>query len=165
MNVAPIRRDAVQLVRCARSGNPQLRRTILADYGIGEFDHPIIDLVVHLAYFVHELTEDNLKPDSTWLDIRYRNLICGPYGDAHMFVQSAFNGDWTEFWEHVHDYTDGLPEDVGRHGRRGVDELLWELAYLGNTVQRTVPEAYDNWPEDFFQAHFELDLGVDDDEL
>jgi len=57
----------------------------------------------------------------------------------------------------------GLPEDVGKHGRQGVAELVWQLAFLGNTVRRTPPESYDNWPEDFFQAHFELDLGADDE--
>lgn len=163
VNVAPIRRDAVQLVRCARHGNAQLRLTILSDYSIGEHDHPLIDLITHLAYFVHELVVDNPDPDSDWLEIRYRNLVCGPHEDAHMFVDAAFNGDWEPFWETVDEYTADLPDGDDKSSREGVGQLIWELAFLGNSVHRTVPEVYANWPEDFYQAHFELDLGEHDE--
>ncbi|GJN99544.1 hypothetical protein NJB18091_30160 [Mycobacterium marinum] len=165
MKITPIRRDAVQLVRCARHGNSQMRNAILIDYGIQEHDHPLIDLIIHLAYFIHELVEDNPKLDSDWLEIRHGNLVCGPHEDAHRFVQAAWEGNWPEFWKHVQDdYTDDLPdEDTGKHGRNGVEELIWQLAFLGNSVMRTGPECYDNWPEDFYQVHFDLDLGEHDE--
>ncbi|OHT93179.1 hypothetical protein BKG60_07245 [Mycobacterium syngnathidarum] len=159
-----MRRDAVQLVRCAKHGNPQLRHTILADYGIEDHTHPHIDLFTHLAYFVHELTAHCARDDeTTWNNTRYQNLVCGPHEDAHMFVDAAFRGDWEIFWSNVHEsYTDDLPEDIGKYGRRGIEELIFELAHLGNSVLRTLPDCYKEWPEDFYTTYFEMDLGEHD---
>src|ERR1700731_2128171 len=43
MDRSPVRRDTVQLVRCARQGNQTMRLHILEDYGIEEHTHPLID--------------------------------------------------------------------------------------------------------------------------
>ncbi|PEG58504.1 hypothetical protein CQY21_21550 [Mycolicibacterium boenickei] len=141
-----------------------MRYAILADYGIDEHDHPIVDLLIHLAYFVHELVEDNPKTGSTWMEIRYNNLVCGPHEDAHRFVNAAFEGDWEAVWNNIRHYTDDLPDDVGKHGPKGAGELIWQLADLGNSVLRTVPEGWDEWPESFYQSTFEMDLGDHDED-
>lgn len=164
MDRKPVRRDAVQLVRCARHGNRTMRLHILEDYGIGEHTHPLIDLITHLAYFVHELTEHCAQDDEeSWHRTRYQNLVHGPHEDAHMFVDANFAGDWDAFWDNVWEsYTNELPDDIGKYGRKGVEELIFELSYLGNSIMRTLPDCYDNWPEDFYTTHFELDLGQHD---
>jgi len=141
-----------------------MRLHILEDYGIEEHTHPLIDLITHLAYFIHELTEHCADDDeSTWNNTRYRNLVHGPHEDAHMFVDAAFSGDWEAFWTNLAEsYTDDLPDNIGKYGIKGIEELVFELATLGNSVLRTLPELYDEWPEGFYTAHYKLDLGEHD---
>jgi hypothetical protein len=144
--------------------NPRMRLNILQDYGIEEHSHPLIDLVTHLTYFVHELTEHCAQDDEeTWNSTRYKNLVCGPHEDIHMFVDACFNGDWDAFWKNLwENYTDGLPDDTGKYGRKGTEELIYELAFLGNCILRTLPDCYDEWPEGLYKSHFEMDLGEHD---
>ncbi|WP_406817404.1 hypothetical protein [Mycobacterium sp. M23085] len=142
-------RDAVQLVRCVESANTAGRDAIIADYTADACNgrEAIAALLAHMALFVCELAAHN-QHDDRWLKVRMSNLVPGEHEDAHRLVHDgAFNGDWTQFWEHVGFYT--------THDDGQLEELILHLAHLGNCVLRTEPNLYESWPADFYEQQYQ----------